>query len=53
MGPDGALDAFTDFCDHAEKAFCEDPEFDPSVFHRMFTDLNFQLCCEIHSENPK
>jgi hypothetical protein len=51
MGPDGAMDAFLAFCDDAEKSFQRDPAFDAGIFHRRFTELNFQLCCEIHSEN--
>ena len=47
------MEAFIAFCDDAEKAFHKDPDFDAESFHYRFTELNFQLCCEIHSENPK
>lgn len=50
MGPEGAMKAFTTFCDDAERAFRNDPAFDPSAFHRKFSALNYELCCEIHGE---
>jgi hypothetical protein len=50
MGPDRAMDAFIAFCDLAEKAHSGDKTFDSTQFHRNFTELNYQLCCEIHSE---
>ena len=53
MGPESAMPAFTAFCDDAEKAFRKDPNFDAVVFHRRFTDMNYQLCCEIHGEKSK
>ena len=52
MGPSDAMGAFVAFCDDAEKAFQKAPDFDPVVFHQRFTDLNYQLCCEIHGEKP-
>ncbi len=53
MGPDGAMASFLDFCTDAEKSFRKDPTFDAAAFHRRFTDLNYQLCCEIHGEKAK
>ncbi len=50
MGPEGALDAFSEFTSMAEKAFKKDPTFDTDVLHHQFTELNYLLCCEIHGE---
>lgn len=52
MGPIGAIDAFGDFCDHAEKAYNKDSSFDAVKLHHAYTELIGQLCCEIHSEKP-
>ncbi|HEY6168917.1 MAG TPA: hypothetical protein VI454_12820 [Verrucomicrobiae bacterium] len=53
MGPLEAMDAFSDFCDLAEKSFSKDPSFDAEKFHRSFTRLNHSFCCEIHGERNK
>ena len=50
MGPDEALDAFSDFCDAAEQALKREPSFDPDAFHKKFTRMNYVFCCEIHGE---
>lgn len=50
IGPDEAIDAFRDFCDEAELAFKKDQNFDANAFHRKFSALNYELCCEIHKE---
>jgi hypothetical protein len=53
MGPDGAMPAFLDFCDDAERAFEKDSDFNLAAFHEKFTELNYQLCCEIHGETTE
>jgi hypothetical protein len=53
MGPDDGIDAFTAFCDDAEKAYRRDSSFDAGAFHRRLTALNYALCCEIHNEKKE
>jgi hypothetical protein len=53
MGPDGAMEAFADFCDQFDKGILKDSTFDSKSFHESFTKLNYCLCCEIHGEKQK
>src|SRR6266480_729476 len=53
MGPSGAMDAFCDFCDLAERGIRKDASFDGKTFHESFGRLNYCLCCEIHGDTPK
>ncbi|HEY1661691.1 MAG TPA: hypothetical protein VGI03_04670 [Verrucomicrobiae bacterium] len=53
MGPDGAMEAFHNFCDLTEKGIRRDASFDGRKFHETFGELNCCLCCEIHGETPE
>ena len=50
MGPTGAIDAFYDFCDEAERAMHKDASFNRKKFHESYTQLNYCFCCDIHGE---
>lgn len=52
MGPDDALDAFSEFGDMAEQALGKDPSFDPRAY-RKFTRMTYLFCCEIHGETVR
>ena len=50
MGPEEGLAAGLKFFELAEEGIQRKETFDKRRFHESYTEFNFRLCCEIHSE---
>lgn len=50
MGPEDAMEPCNEFFEEASKSLENDASFDAKRMFRLFTEIHYQLCCEIHGE---